>query len=66
MDDDRLVIIKACKRLRLTREILVASQFARDTRRAFMLVVPVDCVFTEALEGLVRQFDVKVTRDRSL
>jgi hypothetical protein len=64
LDEDRLVIIKACRQLRLTNEIRIAEAVARDTNRLFVLVVPEDCALSESAEIFIRTHGVDLRRVR--
>jgi len=43
VDDEFLILLKACAQLRLTAEILVTAAAARNARRRLKIVVPAEC-----------------------
>jgi hypothetical protein len=62
LDDRRLVLIKACSALRLTREIVTAERVARASSRQFVLAVTDTCVLSNELEAFVETNRIVVFR----
>lgn len=62
MDDERIVLIKACSALRLTGEIKNAASAAHRSGRVFILAVPSSCWLDEDLLTFVRSTGVEVMR----
>lgn len=58
--DDKIVLIKACVRLRLTRQIRLAASMAKEQHKTLLLIVRNECdlahdlkLFLDAQQGLV-------------
>jgi len=62
LDEERLVLIKACLSLRLTHEIRTAALTAEERGLKFVLAVPVRCVLDSALTKFLVEHDVTLYR----
>jgi hypothetical protein len=62
MDDGRVVIIKACSELRLTRELQTAAAFALQTSRELILSVPSGCRIHDALLQFLKSNQATIAR----
>lgn len=48
--EDKIVLIKACARLRLTRQIRLATAMAKEQNKTLLLIVRNDCDLTQDLK----------------
>jgi hypothetical protein len=55
MDDEVVYLFKACSRLRLTRQIRMATVMASQTGRRLQLRIRVECVLSPDLADFVRE-----------
>lgn len=62
MDKTRIVLIKACSRLKLTYELKLATFMARENKRQFIISIPNNCQLEDALEKYIGEHQVKIVR----
>ena len=55
IDEDRVVLIKACSHLRLTREIETAAAVARNSERVLILAIPSASTLDPSLDQFVSE-----------
>jgi hypothetical protein len=63
--DDVVALFKACRELRLTYEIRLATFMAVSTGRRLLLIVTDECHMSRALEGFVREHRVEIMRRKA-
>ncbi len=62
LDEDRLVIIKACSALRLTQEIKLAAFASKRKGVEFILAIPIACRLDPDLAVFVQEHGVTIYR----
>jgi hypothetical protein len=62
LDDEKLLLIKACSSLRLTHEIRTAAVAAQERRLQFILAVPAACVLHSELTSFIVEHAVTLYR----
>jgi len=62
MDSTRLVIVKACSSLRLTSEIRIASDFARETGRSMILAITSGTTLDSELSTYVSENGIQIVK----
>lgn len=65
LNNERLVLVKACSALRLTFEIRMAAFAARKQGLEFILAVPSNCVLDSDLRAFVQEQFITVLRTES-
>jgi hypothetical protein len=64
LNDDSVILVKACPELRLTYELRLAAFMAQRTRRRLRIITTVDCTATLALLSFAQQYGVVIERHK--
>ena len=60
--DDAVVLMKACRQLRLTYEIRLATYMARQTGRRLVLLLVPECSVAASLQDFIDAHGIEVRR----
>jgi hypothetical protein len=65
LDEEKLLLIKACSSLRLTHEIRTAAVAAQERGIQFVLAVPAACVLSSEVRSFIAEHDIILYRRSS-
>jgi hypothetical protein len=64
LNENRVVVIKACSHLRLTYEIKLAAYFAKQTSRKLIIATPEKCDLAKALIIYAKEQGIDFLRNK--
>jgi hypothetical protein len=64
LNENRVVIIKACSHLRLTYEIKLVTYFAKQTSRKLVIAIPEKCDLAKTLIVYAKELGIDFLRNK--